>query len=542
MQVINPNFLRELGNLDQFFNEPQDIVEWAEENIIVRVSDRAGNLILDPYQKEILRAMADPNVTQVSLMLSSQIGKTLLLAIYLLWCIDQSPTSLLFMHASQQGLDKFLREKLEPVLAGCEEIELKVHRNNRGKLPPDGFSFDGNGYVTMTTPRSISSKHGTSARRVCADEIDDYKGATLISSLRQRTISFDDGKLIVSSTPTMHGFSQIETEFMDGSQSMWLTKCVHCDDEHILEWAHVKGESIWCPVCGSEWTEKDRLMSISRGRWVENNPNATHKSFWLSQLYSFNTTLEKTVREASNYTPQELNTQVLAWPYEEIEIAQADISQISRQECPFTPTYITAGVDVQKNRIEWGVWAFDKELEKKHLLAWDVILRSTPEVTFANLRRLLSPYRPMRISIDGGYDFDWINLGVTRVFQDAFLMKNPPIEIVRGYSGESFDKPLRGGRGHGYMWCATDEAKCIIYSDIHQGKITFNPDLPAEAEAQLTSEKLIRTELNGKLRRNWRLVDGTRNELLDITVYAYTGVLGIDGSILPGPPIKVANT
>ena len=150
--MLNTQFYKELGNLDHFFRQPLPICEWAEENLIVRVSDRAGRLRLDPYQRGILEAFTNPDVRQVTMMCSSQLGKTLLEAVYLGWIIDQNPQPCLFMHASQVGLNKFIREKLEPILMGCESINQKVFRNNRGKIPLDGFSFEGNGYFTMTTP------------------------------------------------------------------------------------------------------------------------------------------------------------------------------------------------------------------------------------------------------------------------------------------------------------------------------------------------------------------------------------------------------
>ena len=139
----------------------------------MRVSERAGKLRLDPPQRGMLEAFADPEVRQVTKMLASQLGKTLVDTIEMAWAIDQCPAPMMFMHATQQGLDKFIREKFEPILSGCETLNYKIHRNNRNKIPPDGFSFDGNGYCTMTTARSISSKHGTSAKYLWADEVDD---------------------------------------------------------------------------------------------------------------------------------------------------------------------------------------------------------------------------------------------------------------------------------------------------------------------------------------------------------------------------------
>ena len=88
------------------------------------------------------------------------------------------------------------------------------------------------------------------------------------------------------------------------------------------------------------------------------------------------------------------------------------------------------------------------------------------------------------------------------------MLADPPVEIVRGYTGDSFDKPLRGGRNLGFFWGATDEAKVMIMQDLAKGFLTIDPGCPSDTENQLVSEKLIRTETQHRVRRKWVPIQG----------------------------------
>lgn len=527
--------------LPPFVDNPDPICPWSEANIVVSVSDRPGKLILDPYQRPILEAIADLHmVEQVTMMMSSQLGKTLLMAIALGWIIDQAPQAVLFMHASDQGLKKFLREKLEPVLLGTPRLNEKIVRNNRNTIPKEGFSFGLGGFCTLTTARSKSSKHGTSASYVFADEIDDYEGATKVSSLKQRTITFSQPKLILASTPTLAGQSPIEAEWATGTRSCWYAVCPLCEGPQQLVQHQILHEQLWCVHCKKPWDEQHRVRAIIKGHMLDEVPNPHHKSYWMSQLYSLNVTLEKTLRDTANYSKMEYSTQVLAWPYEEVIIKPLSESQIRREELPFTPSYITIGVDVQINRLEYSILAFDRLLTKKHIVKRDAILRTEDYECFRELRRQVSPFRPRRLTIDGSYDFDWVKKGLEVAFQDLFILQDPPVEIVRGYTASSFDKPLRGGRGHGFFWGAVDEAKVLVNKDLTSGQLTLAPNLPADTEKQLASERLIRYEQGGRVKRKWDPIPGRANEVLDCVCYAYMGVLALDIGVFPSPELVTA--
>lgn len=176
---------------------PPDICEWAELNVRLPrdLTSRPGRLRLDSYQRSVLRAMADPELHGVTLMGPSQsFGKTLMFSILMGWIISESPRPVFFMHATEGGLKKFVREKIDPMLLANKRMNDKVGRGLRGVISLDGFSYPG-GYCTMTTARSVSGRHGTTAETVIADEIDDYGLNEDVTTLRQRMASATNPKI-----------------------------------------------------------------------------------------------------------------------------------------------------------------------------------------------------------------------------------------------------------------------------------------------------------------------------------------------------------
>ena len=504
--------------------EPKLIVPWAEENVRVTASERAGQLRLFPYQAEILAAMADPAITEVDLMISSQSGKTLLLAILLGWLIDQYPCQVIFMHATQKGLKKFNREKLNPLLKANPDINAKVHRNQQANIPVDGFTYDG-GFVTLASERAVSDEHGTTAEFVIADEIDDYQDGEAAQNLSQRGITFE-GKAVLSSTPSEKNASAIQRRYDLGSQGWLYIPCPHCGAEHTFDDEYFVDAALWCPSCAGRIGTAERDLAVRSGRFIEQEPNPTHKSFWLPQHFSLLVPLERTWVSKQEYGERIYSTQVKARPYEEVRLKPVSVDRILRKEREWPVYYRCVGVDLQGDRIEWALVDFDRLLELKHIAAWGTILRQEGYGHWHELRANVTGWN--WLSVDGGFEFDHVQQGLWDAYPDRYLLEEPQIEIVRGYTGDSFDKPVRGGRGAGgYRWIATDEVKRMISTDLTNGLLTLDPTLNEIAEQQMASEKMVRTlTTTGKVERRWvKVSPKERNELLDDTGYAYSGAV-----------------
>lgn len=516
--------------LPPLYNNPEPIVDWAESNITVAYSDRSGLLRLDPYQKAILEAYDDPDVRDITLMWSSQLGKTLVDAIIVGHTIDQNPSTIFIVHGTDQGLKTFHREKLDPIILSNHSIASKLIYNNRGTIDKYGFGFEG-GYCTMTTARSKEATGGKSSKIVIADESRVYdKPFETVDGIKQRKSSYaEDYKFIHSSTPGYKGFSPVEKDYLAGSQTWLYIKCPQCDRYFIIWKDCIKDGFVYCKGCDLVMTDRQRMQAIAMGKYVDHNPNDTHKSFWINQFYSYNITPQVTLETTETYTDYSFSTLILAWPFEEVVVPPINPDTIQRLKLDFDPFYMTVGVDVQENYLDYRVLLFDANLKRKHIYRRGYIDR-TPDnvghwITLRNEMRKLGPHK---ITVDGSYEFELVQTGLLKAFNTEYMVEYPIVEIVKGYSGDSFDKPIRGQNRAGYFHGSTDEVKVMINKDLKDRLLTLSPSLPKTEEKQLTSEKMVRMQVGMNEKRRW-VVDppGSRNEALDCTGYAYMGALDV---------------
>lgn len=528
-------------------SNPEPIRQWVKR-LVIKVSDKPGRLYLDEYQLVILEAMADFNIPKVTLMVCSQYGKSMLIAILLMWYIDQCPQRVYYLTASVKTLRKFLREKLNPMLLSNPSINAKVKRNQQRNISEEGFTTVDGMYVTFATSGSRSDSHGSSASVAIGDETDDWAAQTTVSDMDQRLSGTGLAKRILASTPDYEGESTIEAEYYDGSQSMWLAACPFCFDEQrpngvSMFWRLVDESEavVRCEHCGTNWDEDARKKALARG-YVhnENESSSEHLSFWCNILVSPRTSLDRALEAKAKYPEKKFCTQMLGWPFAGEELKSPDPSVVTRvSECPFEPVFTVVGGDVQGDRIEYYVVAFDEFLVNKHVLHTNSINRTEGPETFVELRKQITKYKPQRIVFDGSYSFEWVDAGLRHAFEEFFYNKDPIVEIVRGYPGNSFDMPLRGAKRAGYFRGATDEAKVLVYQDVISGRLTVSDDIPEARVKQLVSERLLKRETKtGKIERYWDLPTNAHNEFLDCVVYAYIGAVQVDVGELLAPTME----
>ena len=494
---------------------------------------RSGRLTLDKYQREPIEQSFTPGIEGVSLMWSSQLGKSLVAACVILYHSAWRTGDIYAMFSCQDHRADFVNSRLTPIAQASPAIHEIIGRNRNNAIPGTGFTF-GRGYCKMTTARSVGAGHSSTTRLIVNDELDDCNSYVPVSSLRQRGVTFLDRTVVLMSTPTHKGSSSIEKEYLAGSQAQFYLGCQICEttSHHVMALENISEGVYHCPECGSPWTEVNRIWAINTGQWVHTYPDKPHKSYQMSQLYSCSVPIARTWKDAeaceSDY---QRSTQIMAWPFEEVEIEPVQPGDIRRCPIPFERAHCTVGVDVQKNRLEWTAIVWSQFLIEKQIVARGIVLRTPGPEAMQDLRKQVAPLAPDRITIDGSYDYDWIRTNIDIVFSDAMLLPDPPVEIVRGYTAQSFDRPLRGSKGGRYFWGSSDEAKVLITRDLKIQSLTLSPSLPGDTEAQLMSERLVRTTIGERIKREWKHDVGVRNEVLDCSAYAYMGVLALN--VLP---------
>ncbi len=89
-----------------------------------------------------------------------------------------------------------------------------------------------------------------------------------------------DRKIIISSTPTIKGSSQIENEFLNSDQRYFYVKCPECGFSQTLKFENIVWEkhtngkinfnsvAYQCAKCGTLLNEQQKNAMVKSGKWI----------------------------------------------------------------------------------------------------------------------------------------------------------------------------------------------------------------------------------------------------------------------------------
>lgn len=526
--------------------EVEDICEWAESHIIIPPTEaRPGALSLASYQKEPLRAYADPNCQQVTMMISSQSGKTLLMQCMMSYSMDVKPGPMMLAAPRDDDNKTFLATKFEPMVETSESIRSKLltKKGQTGTFPAGTIFFLG-GYLVMGHSGSPASLRGKTCRNVFGDEIDSFQSSpdakNPVNMLKQRTTTFGPtATSVFLSTPTEEGESIIEAEYFKGDQREFYTICLACSFEESWNWDknvvvdEVAGTAnLVCSSCGVIVTENDRVRMIQAGRWIAKRPFRGHASFRMSQLTSIMTTFANTTRCFFEYDSQTFKTQILAETYSSKILDALEVEDLERfgeEEPPREEVdAIVVGVDIQKNRLEYSIvhfWNGDLETGEAPLIwvaehSMEQIRMNDEDSAWEKLSEALRPLAPDMVYVDVGYRPEETSDQIRRHLR--WLLRRERIKPIRGRTAASFGDLLNHSKRGDMQWVSVDQAKVMFRDMVEVGQIRFNPRrVPPDYLDQLASERLIEEESRSGIKKlKWVKMAGRRNEALDCFVYA----------------------
>jgi phage terminase large subunit GpA-like protein len=205
-----------------------------------------------------------------------------------------------------------------------------------------------------------------------------------LAEARTRTFSWRR-KVFMASTPTIKGMSVIEREFEASDQRRFFVPCPHCEHSQWLRFERLRWETgrpetaaYHCEACETPIAEDHKTRMLEQGEW---RPTATSADpltvgFHLSSLYSPVGWLswERIAREweaaqASDEAKRSFVNTILGEIW--VEAGEAPDWQrlydrredFRRGTVPMGGVLLTAGADVQKDRIEVSIWAWGRGLE-----------------------------------------------------------------------------------------------------------------------------------------------------------------------------------
>ncbi len=241
---------------------------------------------------------------------------------------------------------------------------------------------------------SPSSLASMSIRIYLGDEIDKYppsagKEGDPVQLAIERTSTFWNSLVFLVSTPSIKENSRIEAEHEQSDKRLCFVPCPHCGHYQHLSWDRFeyvgKGASeadplagvyFICEECDRQISEKHKTQMISQKQWraTAKPQNPGHIGFQLSRFYSpwVRWTDIALNYEAARHDPQQLQVfwnATLGLPYEKVAGEKLDWERLrdrassSSYQKGFVPRgglLLTAGVDVQADRLEVAVWAWGR--------------------------------------------------------------------------------------------------------------------------------------------------------------------------------------
>lgn len=571
------------------------VSEWAESKDGVRIP--TGNAVPGPYrianapyQREPMDQFNNPDCYRVTLKWGAQVGKTLTLLCVQGYAISVKPRSQMMMQPSQGDVQTWLETKFNPLVESSPSISKRIAKargrdgvnNQRMKSYPGGF-------LMMAWAGSPKTMRGRSAPMIGCDEVDGYARTDEghpVGLLWQRSATFGDDRFLFEiSTPTVKGESYIDESFEAGDQRRFFVRCPHCDLAQALRWENVtwvgrqstnaddaakdaadhdahKPETAGyaCEGCGEIWNDGQRAAAIrgaeaSGAGWRASKPFKGHASYHLWEAYSLFRKLGDIVRDyLDKLKTDDLQTFVNVSLSEVYEVAgeQVDADSLAARAEPFAAqvplggVYLTAGIDMQMDRLEvevvaWGEgeesWSVDYRVLWGDPLAGDVWSDLDDFLAGTYEHETGAPLPIRAACLDTG--------GTNGYTQCAY-------EYLRGKTGRrlfgikgvpGFGRPIvekmqrrqsgKNARKIDLFVVGVDEGKQVVMRRLSnatpgpgychipadRGGDSGGPDL-AEWCKQITAEKMVTHYVKGQPVRTWHKPDRARNEALDCRVYA----------------------
>lgn len=533
-----------------------------------------------PYLKDIMDCLSPTSpVERVVFMKAAQLGATEMGSNWIGYVIHHAPGPMMAVWPTVEMAKRNSKQRIDPLIkesAALAELIAPARSRDSGNTIL-AKEFRG-GVLVMTGANSAVGLRSMPVRYLFLDEVDGYPldvegEGDAISLAEARTRTFARRKIFIVSTPTISGASAIEREYEASDQRRYFVPCPHCKHPQWLRFEQLrwdKGQpetaAYVCESCGKAIAEHHKTWMLERGEWraMAQDANPKTAGFHLSSLYSpvgwrawrdIAVAWEAAVNKESGSAAAIKTFKNTELGETWVEEGEAPDWQrlVERREdyrigsVPSGGLLLTAGADVQKDRLEVSVWAFGRGKESwlvEHRVlmgdtARDTVWKALAAMLAEQWTHACGAQMPLaRLALDTGfatqeaYAFvrachDPRVMAVKGVARGAALIGTPTaVDMTQG------GKKLR--RGIKVYSVAGGIAKLELYNNLRKTPevaedgvaigyptgFVHLPKVDAEYLQQLCAEQLTtRRDRNGFPVREWQKMR-ERNEALDCYVYA----------------------
>jgi phage terminase large subunit GpA-like protein len=529
--------------------------DWIEAHVTLPdgVSAQPGPVRLWPFQREIADAIGDPMVERVTLVKPVRVGFTTLLTSAVASFVANDPAPILCLLPAEADCRDYVVSDIEPIFAASRVVADALgddrEEGERNTLLSRRFPGGSLKVVAAKAPRNLR-RHNV--RVLMIDEADGMEATAEGSPIllaERRTLSFPDRKIILGSTPVHEDTSHVLRAFAQSDARIFEVPCPACGTFTEIQW----GQIIWdegapesarwqCPHCAAEVEERHKPAMVAAGCWRPTQPQVKgHAGFRLNALVSLhaNAAWSKLAVEflQARNDPTTLQTFVntilgQGWKGDADELADDELAargeDFGLNAIPAEVLYLTAGVDVQHDRLEVTVtgWAEDGRcFVLAHQViwgAWDA--GDTWDELDELLRERWSHPLGGRIGLDAAAIDAGDGTTMERVLSFTRARTRARVVAIKGAPGNrplievSSSKTKTGAR----LWIVgVDTAKTQLFARLsRQGPVRLSAGLPRVWHEQVASERAVVRYRRGQPVRSFERIPGRRAEALDCLVYA----------------------
>lgn len=518
-----------------------------------------------PYLREIMECISPSSTTErIVFMKGAQLGGTEAGLNLIGFIIHRAPGPVLVIQPTGDTAKAWSKQRLSAMIEVSPSLQglIRDSRERDSGNTTLSKEFPG-GILVIASAKSTARLRSMPVRYLFLDEVDEYDGeiggqGDPVALAEKRTSNFAMRKIYLCSTPTFKSHSRIEREYENSDKRRYYVPCPHCEGKQVLKWAGIEWKkdgdnylpetaSYRCEHCGILIPEHHKTWMLENGEWMAEAPgDGRVVGFHLSSLYSpigwkswadiVREFLEAHRRQKEgDHAPMEtwINT-VLGETWEDT-VEQLD-HEVLYNRCeqyggkvPMGAAILTAGCDVQKDRIETEIVAWGRD-EESWSITYRIFLGDTVKIdVWRELDSFLQEtyehesgtrLRVASACIDTGYNtkqaYDFVR---ERQIRNIFAIKGSNQSGVPIISDRP-PKRQKMSKVHLFL-VGTDAAKQSIYGRLKveesgPGYMHFPESYNTEYFRQLTSERLVFR----KGKRVWELIAGKRNESLDCRVYS----------------------
>lgn len=554
----------------QLMLPPEQITvsEWAGK---YRMLDSKSSAIPGPWNNDItpyLTGVMDEfnnyETSKIIFVKPTQVGGTEALQNMIGYIVMQDPAPTMIVYPTETLAKSISENRLQPMLRATPELARRFDENSQLLE----LQFDGM-YLTLAGSNSPSGLASKPIRFVLMDEVDKYPGtsgkeADPIKLATERTKTFHDKKIYITSTPTLKtGHIWKEKENAD-IEKHYFVPCPHCGEYIELKFSNIRFPdeegmtyadraefaTYICQECGCAITDADKNNMIRHGEWriVRHNTQYVRSvAFWINTLYSPFVRWADIVKEflTTKDDPDLFQNFVNSWlaePWEDTKLKTSAELVLERQtELPeyVVPSWakiLTGGVDVQETSLYWSIRAWGDYLTSQNI-AHGQVLSFNDIDNIMNAEYLNENGEPMIVNlclVDSGDQTDIVYDFCATHSDYALPVKGSSHAQLSNYKLSKINRTDSRAMGTTLVLVDSGAYKDMIAGrmqrDNGRGSWMVYSGCDMEYAKQVTAEHKVNVKHGNTVKKVWQLkTSHADNHYLDTEVYnaAAADILGV---------------